>query len=211
VNIGKPITWCSIFALGLVSGCLNFKPAIDTTRFYVLMPLVAPTPGGAACDQALAVGISRIDLPEYLQQKRIVFRKGQSQIQYCESSHWAERLDKGIQRVLGANIASLLGSTNVVLSAWRRSEVQAEVYVSVQRFESDEQGWVVLEAQWRITNPGAEETGRSDFSKIIKQGPAPGTDPGGAVAALSNALADLSREIGGNLRGLRQTCPRNAE
>jgi hypothetical protein len=34
--------------------------------------VVSPNAGGAACDQALAVGISRIDLPEYLQQKRIV-------------------------------------------------------------------------------------------------------------------------------------------
>lgn len=183
-----------------LSGCLNLKPTLDESRFFVLTPLAVATPAPSALSERIAVGIGRVDIPEYLQPKRIAVRKGSSEVEYFETLQWAERLDKGFQRVMGANLRSLLPSANMFLSAWRRSDVQVELHVSVQRFESDTQGQSVLEVRWRITNPGAEVTWRTGLSRITKQGPPFATDPDGAVASLNEALGDLSRELAMILR-----------
>jgi uncharacterized lipoprotein YmbA len=186
----------------IVSGCVDLKPVTDATRYFVLTPLAGSKPTTAAPSGLRAVGIGRVEIPDYLQSKRIALRKRPSEIQYLESLQWAERLDKGIQRSLAANLGGLLGSTNVALSAWRRSDVQAEVHVSVLRFESDAQGQAVLDARWRITNPGSEITWRTGVSSIIRPGPGLGENPDGAVATLSEAVGDLSREIAEALRAL---------
>lgn len=97
--------------------------------------------------------------------------------------------------MLGLNLQSILGTTNVLPSAWRPGDVTMEMHVAVIRFESDPQGRVTLEAQWRVTNPGGTHAWRTGRAKIHKQGPPPATDPGGAVATLSRSLGDFSREL----------------
>lgn len=178
-----------------LTGCLNLKPVTDPTRFYVLSAVPAGTPDTVGAHGDLAVGLGRVDLPAYLLDRRIALRQGANEIDYSEYYQWAERLDKGLQRVLGADLSSLLASNRVVLSAWQRGEVRAEVYVSVQRFESDELGRVVLEARWQIASPGGEKTLHAGHSRITRQGPVLRADPDGAVGELSQALAELSRQI----------------
>jgi uncharacterized lipoprotein YmbA len=85
-----------VLALGL-SGCLNLKPVADTSRYFALMPLSA-APSASSAGPAL--GIGGVEIPDYLQSKRIALRKGSNEIEYSESLKRAERLDKGIQRVL---------------------------------------------------------------------------------------------------------------
>jgi uncharacterized lipoprotein YmbA len=195
--MSKAPLWFAALALsGLaLTGCLNLKRVTDPARFYVLSAVPAETPDTAGSHGDLAVGLGQVDLPAYLLDRRIALRQGANQIDYSEYHQWAERLDKGLQRVLGANLSSLLSSDRVVLSAWQRGEVRAEVFVSVQRFECDERGRVVLEARWRIASPGGEKTLHAGHSHITRQGPVLRADPEGAVGELSQALADLSRQI----------------
>ena len=202
MNYPKTIYLLTVLAAGglLFSACSNLKPVADTSRFFALAPLSLATRDASVPEKGLVVGVGRVAIPDYLQSKRIVLHKGNSEMDYSETLYWAERLDKGIQRVLVANLSLLLDSNNLILSAWRRSEVQAEVYVSVERFETDEQGSMVLEARWRITGPGGEKTLLSTVSKIVKRGPSFATDPDGAVSTLSEAVVELSREISSALR-----------
>ena len=197
MNISRIFLWFA--ALGLsglaLTGCVSFQQVTDPTRFYVLSAVPAGMPNTAVSNGDLVVGLGRVDIPAYLLDSRIAFRRGANEIEYSEYHRWAERLDKGIQRVLWADLSSLLSSDQVVLSAWQRSEVRAEVYLTVQRFECDERGRVVLEARWRIASPGGEKTLRADHSHIMRQGPALQADSEGAVGELSKTLADLSRQI----------------
>jgi uncharacterized lipoprotein YmbA len=204
MNLAKRIQFLSVLAAGtfVLSGCSNLKPVVDRTRFFLLTAQTSPLAGAAISGRSSAIGIGRVDLPDYLLPKQIAQRKGSGEIQYSETRHWAERLDKGLQRVLGANLSSWLGATNVILSAWRRGDVQAEVYVTVQSFESDEKGRVLLEARWQITNPGADVILHGAFSRITKHGSSFADDPDGAAATFSEAVADLSREIAAALRAL---------
>jgi uncharacterized lipoprotein YmbA len=178
----------------LLAGCSNLKPVSEQARFFVLAPHVLATTNPPGPRSALVVGLGRVEVAEYLQRRQLAMRKGSNEIVYADAA-WAERLDKAIQRVLGANLASILGETNVLTSTWRRGDVAMELHLSVLRFESDQQGRVTLEARWRITKPDATQTWHVGRTEISQQGPPPATDPDGAVAALGRALGGLSREI----------------
>ncbi len=197
MNPHLPNSWKCLLLAGslLFFGCSSVRPVVDRTRFYVLTSLPSQPDSITPAGKSLAIGVGRVEVPDYLLPKQIALRRGNGEIHYSETLQWAERLDKGIQRVLGANLASLPGSANQVLTTWRRQDVSAEVYVSVQRCETGEGGEVVLETRWRVASPGAETTWRTGLAQITKKGPALASNPDGAVATLSEALADLSRQI----------------
>jgi hypothetical protein len=185
-----------LFASGVVllSGCLSFDPVEDSVRVFVLSPAAAAG-GPAAAKEAPAVGIFPVEIPAHLRKEALAVRKGANELQYVEASRWGERLDKGLQRVIGHNLSLLLGSDCVHLSVWRREEVRCELQVVVDRLEMMDTGEVALEAVWRVTAPGGEKGLAARRARVARTGPSPLKDPAGAVAALSDAVGELSREI----------------
>src|SRR5690349_6733871 len=108
----------SFFVAGILTGCNTFKPVEDLTRYYVLSPsAVASTP--AHTNQPISIGITPVEIPAYLQTTHIVIRRGTNEISYSQSSDWAEHLDKGIQRVVAADIELLRPDIKTVTSAWQ--------------------------------------------------------------------------------------------
>jgi uncharacterized lipoprotein YmbA len=177
----------------LLAACASFKPVVQNVRHFVLTPNAPIDSAVGQVDQPL--GLDAVVVPGYLLQNKLAIRRGNNEIRYADNVQWAERLDKNIQRVLAANLSAYLGSPNIYLSAWRRAEVSAEVHVSFDRFELDDNGNALLEAKWLITPSASSATNRAGISKISRQGPTVSANPDEAVATLSAALADLSREI----------------
>ncbi|MEI6785932.1 MAG: ABC-type transport auxiliary lipoprotein family protein [Verrucomicrobiota bacterium] len=180
-----------------LTGCFGFlKPAKATARHFVLssLPAAAPAapPGGAV---AVGVGVGQIKLATYLFNTSFAVRKGTNEIDYLPATFWAERLDSGLQRVLAANLATLLPTDQIRLSAWQNSDVSSEVYVAVEQFDVDARGQGVIAAWWRILSPGGEKTLKAGECRLVRQGPPPYTNPSGAVATLSELAADLSRQV----------------
>ena len=75
-----------------------------------------------------------------------------------------------------------------------------EVYVSLEQFDVDASGHGVLIAQWRVLSPGGEKVLKAGGSRLSRKGPPPGADASGAVATLSELVADLSRQVAQALR-----------
>ncbi len=186
----------------VLSGCANLKPVADQARFYVLSAESATTTPVAAGQSELAVGVGCVDIPGHLLDRRIAVCRGAHELAYLDNDRWAERLDRATQRVFAANLGALLPSDRVFLSAWRREEVGAEVYISIRRFECDPNGRIVVEASWRITAPGGERTIRASHLIVRREGPSFRADPAGAVNGLSQALADISQQIAADLRSV---------
>ena len=187
-----------------LSGCLNLKPARATMRYFVLSPL----PGAAAPGlSTLAVGVGQVKLPAYLFKDSLAVRKGTNEVEYLESALWAEQLPGGFQRVLAANLAALLPSDQVRLSAWRREDVSLEVYVTVEQFDVDSTGGGALVAWWRILSPGGEKILKAGQFHASRQSAPPQLDPLGAAATLSELLGDLSREVAEAMRGMASHSP----
>jgi uncharacterized lipoprotein YmbA len=182
-----------------ISGCSFLKPVQSTARHFILSPLPATGPGPASSN-ALTVGLGQLKLPAYLFDTSLAVRKGSNEIEYLPSALWAERLDTGFQRVLAANLSTLMPTDQVRLSAWRREDVSAEVYVTLEQFDVDASGQGALIAQWRILLPGGEAVLKAGGSRLSRQGPPPDADASGAVATLSDLVADLSRQVAQALR-----------
>ena len=182
---------CSAMLSAGLTGCGFLKPAKPTAHYYVLTP-VAATQSGAA---SLAVGLGQVKLPAYLSSTSLAVRKGTNEVEYLDSTLWAERLDAGFQRVLAANLATVLPTEQVRLSAWRSEDVSAEIYVTVEQFDVDAGGQAALVARWRILSPGGEKVLKAGGSRLSRQGPRPDAGASGAVATLSELVVDLSRQL----------------
>jgi uncharacterized lipoprotein YmbA len=186
-----------LFALALgagLAGCSFLKPAQSTARYFVLSPAAA-TLSAPAASNALAVGLGQVKLPAYLFETSFAVRKATNEIEYLPSALWAERMDTGFQRVLAANLATLLPSDHIHLSAWQKDAVAAEVYVILHQFDVDSTGQGVLVAQWRILSPGGEKTLKLGTSRLSRQGPSPDAGASGPVATLSQLVTDFSRQL----------------
>ena len=187
-----------------LTGCFGFlKPAKATARHFVLGSLPAAEPA-AASSGSVAVGVGPVKLAAYLFNTSLAVRQGTNEIEYLPTAFWAERLDTGLQRVLAANLAILLPTDQIRLSAWQSGDVSAEVYVAVERFEVDARGQGVILAWWRILSPGGEKTLKAGECRLARQGPPPQADPSGAIATLSELAADLSRQVA---QAVKETTP----
>ncbi len=190
-----PVLFLVLAACVTLTGCFGFlKPAKATARHFVLTPLPAAQPPGAA-PGALPVGVGQVKIPAYLLDTSLAVRRGTNEIDYLPAVLWAERLDTGLQRVLAANLGILLPPGQVRLSAWRSEDVAAELYVTIGQFDVDATGRGVLVAWWRIVSPGGEKTLKTGETRLTHQGPSPDTSPSGAIATLSELLADFSRQL----------------
>jgi uncharacterized lipoprotein YmbA len=190
-----------------LTGCFGFLKRPQTVaRNFVLTPLPAaasvPAPPGAP-----GVGLGQVKMPEYLFNSSFAIRVGTNEINYLPAVLWAERLDNGLQRVLAANLGTLLGTDHIRLSAWRSEDVSLEVYVAFERFDVDTGGQGVLVAWWRILSPGGEKTLKVGETRLVREGAPPETNPAGAVATMSELVADLSRKLA---QACQEAMPRQA-
>lgn len=188
--------WCA-----LLTGCI-LKPTTVTTRSFVLTPI--PAPESAAAAGHLPVGIGLIKIPSYLLRTSMAIRKGTNEIEYSETALWAERLDHSFQRVLAANVATLLPTDQIRLSAWRREEVALAVSVSVEQFDVDAEGSGTLIAWWRITTPDGDKVRKSGETRLRRKGPSPYGDPQTMATTLSDLAAEFSRVL---TQAIRESAP----
>jgi uncharacterized lipoprotein YmbA len=176
-----------------LAACVGTSPA---ARFYLLTPLddALETTGPGA----QTVRLSTVELPRYLATPEIVVRTGDNELHLASYDRWGEPLQDSFARVLAKNLAILLPDANVSRFLWEwPGKVDRQVTVAVQRFDVAD-GKAVLEARWALYGADGETTagtGRARFVHAVE-----GEGYAGIVAALSDCVSDLSREIANNLR-----------
>ena len=184
-------------ALGLAgAGCLGRSPAV---RVYTLAPVAAPTPPPASASAGPVIGLGPVTLPGYLDRPQIVTRRSADELALGEFDRWGEPLDEAVPRIVGENLAALLGTERLAAFPWTRARgVTHQVTVEVLRFDGPLGGPVTLEARWRLLDP----TGRELLvRRSTVREPAGGGDHAALVAAMSRALGALSRELADAVRG----------
>jgi len=191
------ITLIFLLANFMLSGCGNFSPRPDPSRFYTLTAIAQPAapaakessnPGG------VSLGIGPIRLPSYLDRQEIVTRVSPNRIDLSEYDQWAEPLETNFNRVLGQNLSVLLPINRLVFFPWESTRSPAyQVEVEVLRFEANAAGDVLMSARWVVLETSKKAALKSGETLLSRQPAVKSTDA--AVAALSETLADLSREI----------------
>ena len=190
-----------MITLGLVgfslAGCSSLlpKPKPDPSRIFVLFPDIEaaerqnPDPSGQ-----ISLGVGPVRLPAYLDRREIVMRVAQSRFDLSENDRWAEPLDENLTHVLTQNLSVLLGSDRIISYPWPLDlKPQYRVEIQVLRFESNSAGEGQLSARWAVIDETRKEAVNLKESRLTRPAKEKSTD--GSVAALSEIVADLSREI----------------
>jgi uncharacterized lipoprotein YmbA len=96
----------------LAAGCRILPaPRADAARFYTLGEKTAAAAAAPSVPVAgaLRLGLARVELPAYLQNRAMAVRAG-SEVRYEQNHRWAEPLDEAVARVVRA---SLLASPKI--------------------------------------------------------------------------------------------------
>ena len=186
------------------SGCSPLAPRPDYSQFFVLTPVSnvpAPALANVAADQ-LTIGIGPIDFPDYLKRLEVVTRNGDNQLDISTTAFWGEPLDKDFARILAENLAGTLNTGDIEMYPWpRRTPVDYQIVVAVDRFETNASRQSVLDARWIIKDG---MTGKSLYASRTLATASAGAGDAGIAAALSEDLATLSRAITDQVSQLRQ-------
>jgi uncharacterized lipoprotein YmbA len=185
-----------------VPGCVSLGPQPDPSRFFALasLPRTGQRPADAAGTNPLALGIGPVKLPGYLDREEIVTRVSQNRFAVAENDRWAEPLEENFSRVLSQNLSILLQTDRVVTYPWERSQQPTyQVQVEVLRFEPNAEQMVELWARWSITN-------NTKKTVIVRESylthPVKDKSTEASVAAMSELVSDLSKEIADAVRAL---------
>ncbi|MGE5818813.1 MAG: membrane integrity-associated transporter subunit PqiC [Deltaproteobacteria bacterium] len=144
--------------------------------------------------EGVLLGIGPIKFPGYLDRQEIMVRSAQNRFEVSENDRWAEPLEENFARVLTQNLSLLLRTDRIVSYPWpvdRKPTYQIEI--EVLRFEANSAREAQLFARWAVSDGGNKKIISVKETRVLRQAKEKSTE--GSVAALSEALGDLSREI----------------
>ena len=181
----------SVIATLIFAGCAG-SPQV---RFYLLSPLV-PQEGNASpkTPTPVSVGVAPVEIPDYLNRPQIVTRDGRNELNLAEFDRWGGSLPDNIASVMTENLSLLLGSDRVQTVPRGRGEtVDYSLVMRVLRLDCTPGDQVIMKIQWTLlAGPAGKEgvtrvTTRSEKLKDARYDT--------LVAAVSNSLGEVSREI----------------
>ena len=175
----------------LPAGCARTVPV----SYYQLSALEAArtVPGGAAPGSQV-LGIGPVRLPEYLDRPQLVTRLSPNRLHLADSHRWAEPLKTNISRVMGENLAALLGTDRILLHPWPASRAtDYQLLVEVLHYENESDGAARLVALWSVRGKDGGIVLPERRSSLLVA--AASRDREGQVAALNEALGSFCREI----------------
>jgi uncharacterized lipoprotein YmbA len=188
-------------ALGLIglslAGCSSFlpKPKPNPSKIFVLFSNIeAGERQNSNPSGQISLGVGPVRLPAYLDRREIVMRVAPSRFDLSENDRWAEPLDENLTHILTQNLSILLGSDQIIAYPWPIDQKpRYRVEIQVLRFESNSAGEAQLSARWAVIDDTGKEAPNLKESRLTRAAKEKSTD--GAVAALSETVADLSWEI----------------
>jgi uncharacterized lipoprotein YmbA len=190
--VKREITTIGFMAVSF-DGCGSVFPKPSPSRLYALSPL---SQAGADMDhpRQISLGIGPVRLPGYLDRQEIVTRAGSNRFDLFEYDRWAEPLDENFTRVLTQNLSILLRTDRIVAYPWPLdTKPRYRVEIQVLRFESNSAREAELSARWAVIDETGKEAPNLKESRLTR--PAKEKSIDAAVAALSETVEDLSREI----------------
>jgi uncharacterized lipoprotein YmbA len=195
----KNMGWAFLFVAFLLAACSSTPPV----RFYNLNSL----PGGQQENPAvlpgedIAIGVGPVEFPEFLDRPQIVTRRSQNQVEIAEFHRWAGSFPGDFSRVLAMNISTLLPTDRVAVYPWEDTfSPTYQVKLDVEQFDGQLGEQVFLRVIWSLV--GQEGMKELVVRKTLIEEPVLTNDYDGLVAAQSNSLATLSREIVEEIRKL---------
>jgi uncharacterized lipoprotein YmbA len=144
------------------------------------------------------IGVQTVQLPAYLNQRPIVTRPRDNEIDLAEVDQWAGALNDSITNVVVENLAKLLGTERVVpLPVTAAVPVEDVVGIEIVNFEQQPSQSVRLNARWIILGGGGR-TFHSIHQRVYEAPDVP-ADYASIASAMSDILAAFSRDVAQSL------------
>lgn len=143
-------------------GCVGIggNGEVQPTFYYTLEPMDVPS-YESSDDSRIAVGLDRIEVADYLNQREMTIRTGSNEIRYTERHLWAEKPSDSIQRVLALNIERQSNkSFEAFALPWPdHSDPEFVLRLEIDAFEGQESpgAKLLVEVSWRIHNNSSGE------------------------------------------------------
>jgi uncharacterized lipoprotein YmbA len=181
------------------AGCGGFFPKARPSRLFALSP-ISQSEDDPGDSKQISVGIGPIRLPGYLDRQEIMTRVAPNRFDALEYDRWAEPLDENFTQVLTQNLSVLLRTHRIVAFPWQpQDRPRYRVEVQVLRFEFNSRREAELSARWAIMDGTNKQEPRFKESRFTRTAKENSVDT--SVAALSETVADLSREIARTIIG----------
>lgn len=165
------------------------------TQFYTLATTVDASASKAPAAKKLFIGVGPLTLADYLDRPQIIVRDSAYKVNLSTFDQWAGPLDTGLPTVLVGNLAALLPQDDVVMVPQPFvTPLDYQVRINVSRFDIDNAGNAVTEAQWQVFDVKKNAIVATQNS-VLREAAGTGTGTEGGVAALSRTLGALSREM----------------
>ncbi len=198
-NFSAPCLVICLLAL-MAAGCRSSTPPVE---FYTLasLPIMEMESHEQSAVRDITIGIGPVQLPQFLNRPQIVIRSGPNRLTVSEFHRWAGYFDQDFLRVLAQDISILLPTNRVIEFPWEdRADPDFRIEFNVQQFDGQPGNFVLLNTVWTIKERKGKKALYAKRS-IIRQ-PVSGNDYDALVAAHSQALAVLSREIAAAIKNI---------
>lgn len=181
----------ALCALGLTA-CLSGSP---TLRYYLL----SDTPAKSLLQpqqQAPAIEISAIHIPQYLDRPQIVSRTASSRLRLSESHQWGGNLRKNLIRAMVSNLSQLLDTAQIRSNARRNSETpDYRLEVEIMEFEIAIDGRIHLTAKWQVKSIAENRIVNTQISRLLSSQVIQADDYDALVQGMSELYGQLSKTI----------------
>ena len=174
----------ALLVLPLLAAC-----ASSDAKIYTL----TAEGGGRVAGRPVSISIETVDVAKYLDRPQLVRRSSSVQLNVSEFERWGEPFGSMVQRVLAENLRLRLPAGSLVTTSQTVTGKEASTLeVSVNRFDLDDTGMVVLQAQWRLHY----RTGASGAAAQANISVRPaGSDTAAQIQAMSQALDQLAARV----------------
>lgn len=180
----------------MMTACFGSAGGKFATKYYLIEPVNYEALNLNDNDEdALAVEIIDVHLPQYLERFHIAIRIGESRIKFSESNQWAESLRKNLMRTMTRNLSQLLFTQDIGTPLKRSSSLpDYRMQIYIEQFEWDVDLKVKLSARWQISKSGSSEPLGIYSEKMVGQAIAD-NDYDKMVSSMRRLYGELSRKI----------------
>ena len=166
--------------------------------------MLAPIEGNRPVSEIeRSVGVGPVVFPAYLDGRSVVRRTGTNELHVARFELWGQSLQENFTQVLGRNLENLAPGVVAVSFPWKgpRQDLDYRLVLKVGRFDAGPDDQVALDAIWAL-HRGESSTWVAGRRATIRV-PVEGEGYPAIVAAMSQAVGNLSREIAPHLEGAR--------
>jgi len=187
----RTVTLASL--LIFVAACAG-KPAPQQTHY--LLPVAVPT-GVVRVEAPVKVGLSRLQISDYLSQDGIVVEVTPGTVRPARYHQWAEPLEEGLRRVLRAQLSAALGY-EISADTVQRSSWDVVIDAEIERLHGNLEGEAIIVAKWRLVSASTPENSvayRFSQTRLLQR-----EGYGGLVEAETLLLEELATAIADSIR-----------